>query len=258
MALLASAASAAKYFVIEVKFFSGSLVFDEIGLREAEYTENQSGTSGFLVKSVSFEDRLINSLYFNISENRGYSIHVPYMKDAARIEIYNQLNSKVMELDVSSFADTCGNGICENHESFESCTKDCMSGSNDDFCDEIEDGICDPDCSAKTDADCGFSEPRENESFQETAQKPIAAGRNDGVKPMGKSSYLVWIVSALAAVMLLAFIFIKKRKEDQTLVSLERYISENIGRGFSWEQIKFALLREGYTEKELEKAIKSK
>lgn len=235
MVLLASAASAAKYFVVEVKYFSGSLVFDEIALREAEYTQNQSDKSGFLIKTISFEDNLISSLYYNISENREYLIYVPYMSDASRIEIYNQLNSKVMELDVSSFADTCGNGICENHESYESCTKDCESGSNDDFCDEIKDGICDPDCSVKTDADCEAAGTGIiNTSSKKTAQKPPSAVKSEDIKPKEKSDYLAWILSALAAfVFLLVLLIIKKRKQQQTVNSLEKYIRENIGRGFS-------------------------
>jgi len=47
------------------------------------------------------------------------------------------------------------NGICEiNFENFLNCKKDCPSGSKDNYCDKVEDKICDPDCSNKEDIDC--------------------------------------------------------------------------------------------------------
>ena len=54
----------------------------------------------------------------------------------------------------------------------------------------------------------------------------------------------------------LAFLFIKKQKEKHTTESLRQYISESIRRGFTLQQIKDALFREGYKEKEIDKAVK--
>ncbi len=50
----------------------------------------------------------------------------------------------------------CGNGICEDFENFASCPKDCPSGGKDNFCDGVEDNICDPDCEEQKgfDPDC--------------------------------------------------------------------------------------------------------
>ena len=261
MALIATNASAAKYFVVEVKYFSGSLVFDQIGLREVEYDQNQADESGFLIKTISFEDKLIDSLHYNISENKKYIIYVPYSIAAARIEIYNPSNSKVMDMDVSSFADTCGNGVCEKHESYESCTKDCPSGNQDDFCDGIEDGICDPDCSPAADADCeaaGTGTVNASLPSKITQKSPGAARIEKTEEPQEKPNYLIWILLILVAVVgILLFLFIKKRKEDQTISSLRQYIGENARHGYALQQIKDALFREGYSEKEIDKAIKS-
>ena len=259
-ALIASTASAAKYFVIEVKYFSGSLVFDGIGLRDVEYAQNQYDSSGFLVKTISFEEQLIGSLQYNISENRKYIIYVPYSKDAARIEIANPSNSTVMDLDVSSFADTCGNNVCEMHESYESCTKDCSSGSQDDFCDELNDGICDPDCSPKTDADCKLIEQiKSNATLAAASKMPERSKTKQAEEPKEKPNYLIWILSASVVVVIaiLLFLLIRKRKENQIVSSLNQYISDNIRHGYALQQIKEILYREGYTEKEIDKAIKS-
>ncbi|MBI2658781.1 hypothetical protein HYX05_01605 [Candidatus Woesearchaeota archaeon] len=259
--LLAANASAAKYFVVEVKYFSGSLVFDQMGLRDVEYDQSKADESGFLIKTISFEDKVIDSLHYNISENKKYILYVPYSIAAARIEIYNPANSKIMDLDVSSFADTCGNGICEKHESYESCTKDCPSGSQDDFCDGVEDGICDPDCSPASDADCeatGTSTANTSSPSKTTQRFPSTPGTGETEKPREKSNYFIWILSALAAVIGISlYFFIKKKKENQTISSLRQYIGENVRHGYALQQIKDVLYREGYSEKEINKAIKS-
>lgn len=48
------------------------------------------------------------------------------------------------------------NGICEpeNGENYGTCPQDCPSGSKDNYCDKVEDGICDPDCLIEEDIDC--------------------------------------------------------------------------------------------------------
>jgi len=48
----------------------------------------------------------------------------------------------------------CGDGICSIHETYANCKEDCPSGSKDNYCDRINDNICDPDCSRTRDIDC--------------------------------------------------------------------------------------------------------
>ncbi|MEA3254211.1 MAG: hypothetical protein U9Q22_00060 [Candidatus Altiarchaeota archaeon] len=48
----------------------------------------------------------------------------------------------------------CGDGTCEKEETYKNCPQDCPSGSRDNYCDSIADGICDPDCPPKVDPDC--------------------------------------------------------------------------------------------------------
>lgn len=46
------------------------------------------------------------------------------------------------------------NGLCEPGENYLTCPKDCSSGSKDNYCDQILDGRCDPDCAKDVDIDC--------------------------------------------------------------------------------------------------------
>ena len=257
MFLLVNFVNAEKYFVLDVNYIIGSVTFNSINLREIDRTIKHTDKSGFLIKTVSFDNSDIEKIFYNMPENKNYVIYIPYNQNAARIEVYNPKNSKVMDIDVTSFADTCGNKRCEEYESYESCTRDCSSGSKDDFCDEIKDGICDPDCSSKTDADCkGIVEEESNETI--TTPTTIKEQKKIIEQPKEKPNYLLWILLVLAIVVLvLLFLFIKKRKESQIVNSLKKYINENVRRGFTLQQIKDVLYREGYTDKEIDRAIKA-
>ncbi|MEA3254715.1 MAG: hypothetical protein U9Q22_02650 [Candidatus Altiarchaeota archaeon] len=60
------------------------------------------------------------------------------------------------EFDVDCIPLMCGDGACDfgRGENYKNCPQDCPSGSSDGYCDMIEDGICDPDCSREEDTDC--------------------------------------------------------------------------------------------------------
>lgn len=254
--LLAGTASAEKYFVLDVNYIIGSVTFNSISLKEVDRAVRYTDTSGFLVKTVSFENSDIAKIYYNMSENKKYILYVPYNENAARIEVYSLKNSKVMDIDVASFANTCGNKICEDYESYESCTRDCSSGSADDFCDEVTDGICDPDCYGKADADCEYVKAKGNASA--IAKPSVEEESFEEAKIGKKPNYLIWTLAVLAIVaFILLFLFIKKRKENLTVSSLRQYISENIRRGFTLQQIKDVLYREGYSDKEIDRAIRA-
>lgn len=274
MILTANAANAEKYFVLDVNYIIGYVTFNKIGLKEVDRLIKYSYDTGFLIKTVSFENTDLRTLHYDMSANKNYIIYVPYDRNAARMEVYNN-NSKVMDIDVSSFSDTCGNKVCDGYESYESCVADCASGGKDDFCDSVSDGICGPDCSPKTDADCEGRdskqsiptqtaqnqeqekkqiESKEEEPISDESLQPLEA-KNDNVS---KSNYMFWLVLIFAAAALLGgYLFIKKRKESRIIDSLKLYISENIKRGFTLQQIKNTLFKEGYSEKEIGKAIRS-
>ena len=262
--LLVSSVQAEKYFALDINYIQGSLTFNSIGLREIDKAVKFENQSGFSFKLISYEGSQLEKIYYPISENRRYIVYIPYNKNAAKVEVQNLKDSTVMEVDLTSFADTCGNGICDPYESYESCTKDCKSGSGDGFCDGLADGICDPDCSAKTDQDCAQSGIT-NESAQAatTAMPQINNPKQDKVMPgeqtKQSSSYLIWILLLLgaAAISALAYFAVRKIKKNQVVSSLKGYIGENIQKGFSLQQIKNTLSAAGYNEKEIDRAIKS-
>jgi hypothetical protein len=91
---------------------------------------------------------------------------IPYFENAEKMNIYDKNKAKVLEIDISVFSESCGDGKCQFHESFESCPKDCGSGLKDDYCDRVEDGICDPDCKPESlDPDCTISSEKEVGKF---------------------------------------------------------------------------------------------
>ena len=260
--LLAGTATAEKYFALDVNYIQGSVTFNSINLREIDRTIKYEYQSGFLIKTISFDGSDMQKIYYNMSENRNYIIYMPYDKSAAKILVYNPSNSIVMDLDVSSFADTCGNKNCEPYESYENCPQDCKSGAKDGFCDRIKDGICDPDCAQKEDTDCA-----QNVIGNKSTGTPITSSKINNPQqnqvtpeeiPTQSPNYLIWILLFFGVVIsVLIFLVIKKIRENKMIGSLKQYIGENIRMGYTLQQIKDTLFRAGYREKEIDKAIKS-
>jgi len=65
----------------------------------------------------------------------------------------------VIEKEASIPLTGCNNNKkCEPSldENYKTCPQDCPSGTKDNYCDKISDGICDTDCDKKDDPDCGF------------------------------------------------------------------------------------------------------
>ena len=262
--ILINSVNAGQYFVLSINYILGSLTFNSISLKELDKSVAYHDKAGFLIKVISFDDTELKKIYYNMSENKNYLVYLPYDKNSARIEVYNPDNSKIMDIDVSSFADTCGNKVCEAYESYESCKEDCHSGGKDNFCDGVKDGICDPECSSKLDADCQENKQSEiigNQSVSSNKQNVDVANNNENNAEQNSvpSPYFSWILIGVGVLLiaLLAFLFVKKRKEDTIIEALKRYITENIRRGYTLQQIKDALFKEGYSEKEIDKAIKT-
>ncbi len=96
----------------------------------------------------------------------------------------------------------CNNNlICEpeKKEHHGNCPKDCHSGSADNYCDEIEDGTCDPDCPQEQDIDC-------------------TTDKDD-------KSHLIYYIIAIIFVVLILFIAYRKIQEKKKWEELEREYS---------------------------------
>ncbi len=89
------------------------------------------------------------------SENKTkIALLLPYFSTATKIIIYSPEGKQKATIDISKFADYCGDKRCSISENFAICSKDCPSGSRDNYCDKQYDRICDPDCSMFNDIDC--------------------------------------------------------------------------------------------------------
>ena len=69
---------------------------------------------------------------------------------------------------------TCGDSICQANENHFSCPDDCEAGIIDNYCNNIEDEICDADC-YKTDPDCKDYAPEVNEKKGESNTLKVIA-----------------------------------------------------------------------------------
>ncbi|MBN2251267.1 MAG: DUF333 domain-containing protein [Candidatus Altiarchaeota archaeon] len=69
------------------------------------------------------------------------------LEDGREVEV-----TQLMDLDFRE--GKCPDGACTLGETYANCPEDCPSGSMDLYCDAVEDGVCDPDCSGEEDSDC--------------------------------------------------------------------------------------------------------
>jgi len=60
------------------------------------------------------------------SEEKTFYVNIPYIKTIDNIKIYDKSENVVAELDLSQYADYCGDNICSYTESYLSCPLDCM------------------------------------------------------------------------------------------------------------------------------------
>ncbi|MBU2523508.1 MAG: M64 family metallopeptidase [Nanoarchaeota archaeon] len=88
-----------------------------------------------------------------VQDTFDHTLMAPYFENAKSIEVYDLQNQKVLSIDVAYLAKTCGNNICEEHETSIDCLKDCRADIRDNLCTYAKDGVCDPDC-INLDSDC--------------------------------------------------------------------------------------------------------
>ncbi|MGB9719319.1 MAG: hypothetical protein ACPL06_01850 [Candidatus Anstonellales archaeon] len=132
------------------------------------YAYEPTSTSGEYKLSIFFENKTIYETYFDEQktvlyydgENFGgaemvdvpFTPIVPFVHHSEVVEISKKDNI-LFSKSLSEYV--CRENMeCESMENFLSCPSDCHSGGKDDFCDRIEDGICDPDCISSADLDC--------------------------------------------------------------------------------------------------------
>ena len=83
----------------------------------------------------------------HVEEEDCKSCTVCVLPNGTKVEV-----TKLMGLSIKETR--CGDGTCGFPENYLTCPADCPSGSVDEYCDGVKDGICDPDCELDEDPDC--------------------------------------------------------------------------------------------------------
>lgn len=222
-----SSAASDKLYIINLNYDTGAISLNSVYVTVRDISIEPAQTGNYHYDVLSFENKVLFTSRFEIRtdfsvpdiestepieihlEKQDISLEIPYFENGKSIDIYDSKNNKVHSVDVGYFTDTCDNSVCEAHESYENCPKDCPSGEKDDYCDGIEDNICDPDCSEEQDVDC----------------KSGDSGKTEDSK---KSHATYYIILAIMVSVLLLFVIYKKIREKKKWKELERKYSDRL------------------------------
>ena len=167
--------SSEKEYLVSLNFDNGNLKLNNVYATSGTAPDRKAVAKvDYIAKVISFDNKTLAEFNFSMPtiiwpfyENESSekapafmldkvdsTILVPYYKDAKQLSISNLEGKKVLDVDLGYFAETCGNGKCEPHESAISCPQDCNANEKDGICNYAKDNVCDPDCSPDIDPDC--------------------------------------------------------------------------------------------------------
>ncbi|MFC1696981.1 hypothetical protein ACFL1H_01500 [Nanoarchaeota archaeon] len=154
--LIINLISADRAYLLKFKYDDEILTYDSVTVKNMNLIEKPFNENHlYSIEYIDYNGETILKSSFTPKRDGIIIKGLPYDETVIEIRVKESSTNKVIyPIPVEHFADTCGNQICEGHESNEDCPDDCPSGSEDDFCDGIKDGICDPDCRTYKDPDC--------------------------------------------------------------------------------------------------------
>lgn len=158
-------------YYVTVNFDQGNVKIEDISVGDGYLpgeNEVDNQQENYWLELISFTGEILETKQFNIhlqisfeppSEEDTYDrasgtanldqqeevIIIPYHKDGYLLNLYDA-NRNLLEIkDVSYLAERCGDGACQDEESYENCQQDCPPAGKDDYCnmDKINE---DPDC----------------------------------------------------------------------------------------------------------------
>lgn len=179
----------------------------------------------YLAELYSLTGEKLLESYFSMPEEGSFLLKIPYKENGKEIKILSSDNGEeLLKINVQVFAKVCGDKECQGHESYENCADDCPSGGADDYCDHVQDEICDPDCQNVKDADpdCSGENPA---TAQAELKERLGLGDNGkkteaesvmGFKDINKIKKFIAFIGLIAvAVLVIAFLFLRgKNKKD--------------------------------------------
>ena len=163
-----------KAYLLNIHYIRGELKLNSVFVTVAQIQKSVGKNSNTYEAIIEdFNGKTLYTMFFYI--NRGFigppaiggeqpnyieqddlnfALILPYFKNGSYIKIFSPKKKLLLKVDVSVFANTCGDGVCQRQENYKTCPQDCSSGGKDNYCDKVKDGICDPDCKMGEDPDC--------------------------------------------------------------------------------------------------------
>lgn len=150
---LVSLSYASEFFVIDGISNSRSVNLKKALVTKGSYGQDECIENYFLFRLYDFDNQEIPGSSYKICYEGGTDIYnfnlpmrAPYVEDAKIMSIEDDQGNLLGNKYIGYLARVCGNGNCDEHESYCDCPSDCQGGRLDDCCDELADGECDPDC----------------------------------------------------------------------------------------------------------------
>ncbi len=210
--------SQTKSYNVSLKFENNELSYDTIKLIDEPMPPQTIKPSvGWRCEVIGVDNTILDSFLFAIpttictdivnkddnlaggcasGEKAVFTLAVPYYENGIAIQFISPDGKKNLSINTIGFAKLCADSICESNENYNTCPQDCRSGVKDDYCDGAADGVCDPDCAAL--ADKGASEDADCKNEMKFASGTIIA----------------WWILGILAIILVAAIFISKKKKN--------------------------------------------
>jgi hypothetical protein len=137
-----------KIYFLSIEYDNGSLALLDIRTTEGFSSLDSNRTMSYRAELVSFDKKILYTGYFEIPnvihipppidqaespdyisiEKVNFSISLPFDKKAVEMNIYDNENKGLLSINLSSFADYCGDERCSTTENADICPKDCVGG----------------------------------------------------------------------------------------------------------------------------------
>lgn len=215
-------------YLVGINFDSGKFSLGEVSTKSGYVpkpeNEDQMSSFRYSLKVISFAGEILDEKSFSLypyinyapplegEESEGPSGEVrqdkmetlavlAYRNNGKWIELYDGNMQFIEKKDIAYLAQVCGDGECQNHESFESCEKDCLAAGKDDYCNE-EKMSEDPDC--------------RNLNLKSTETKEATS---TPTQDSSKGSYVKYYIMAGVGFLIIIFVYVayyflvKKNKE---------------------------------------------
>jgi hypothetical protein len=139
-----------KIYFLSIEYDNGSLTLLDIRTTEGFPSAYTNRTTSYRAELISSDKKILHTGYFEIPniihipppldqaetpeyiyiEKVNFSISLPFHKNAVEMNIYDKENKQLLSINLSSFADYCGDERCSATENSNICPKDCAGGGN--------------------------------------------------------------------------------------------------------------------------------